>query len=208
MSAIDLDRFRATPLARDPYEHIIVPGFLTAEGVAAIDADYPRIAQPGSFPVEHLTYGDAFRAFLEEMQGPAVEQAFAEKFDVALAGKPTAITARGQCQARDGRIHTDTESKIITVLVYMNTEWSDDGGRLRVLRSPDDLEDFAAEVPPDAGTLLAFRRSERSWHGHRSHVGPRRVIQMNWLTDAAVARRERRRHRLSAWFKRALAAAR
>jgi len=69
------------------------------------------------------------------------------------------------------------------------------------LRSKDNLDDYAAEVPPTAGTLLAFRRGERSWHGHETFVGPRRVIQLNWVTDMAVVRREQRRHRFSAWTK-------
>ena len=84
----------------------------------------------------------------------------------------------------------------------MNTEaLAGDGGRLRILRSKSDLNDYAAEVPPTAGTLLAFRRGEESWHGHETFVGPRRVIQLNWVTDMAVVRREQRRHRLSAWLK-------
>ena len=109
---------------------------------------------------------------------------------------------RGHCQAKDGSIHTDTPSKILTVLVYMNTEdQTDVGGRLRILRSKDDLNDYPAEVPPTAGTLLAFRRGETSWHGHETYVGARRVIQLNWVTDMAVVRREHRRHRFSAWTK-------
>ena len=40
--------------------------------------------------------------------------------------------------------------------------WEADGGRLRLLRRPDDLNDMIAEVPPTAGTLIAFRRSDRS----------------------------------------------
>jgi len=201
MSAIDLETFAATPLARAPYDHLIVPGFLRPEAIAAIDADFPRIAKPGSFPVSELSFGPAFARLIDEICGPAMREAFAAKFGVDLTGRPTVVTVRGRCQAKDGRIHTDTESKIITVLIYMNTEWSEAGGRLRVLRSGDHLEDFAAEVPPDAGTLLAFRRSDRSWHGHRGFVGERRVIQLNWLTDMATARRETRRHRLSAWMK-------
>jgi len=201
MSAIDLATFAATPLARVPYDHLIVPGFLRPEAIAPIDADYPRIAKPGSFPVSELRFGPAFASLVEEIRGPEMRDAFAAKFGVDLSGRPTVVTVRGRCRAKDGRIHTDTASKIITVLIYMNTEWSDAGGRLRVLRSGDDLEDYAAEVPPAAGTLLAFRRSDRSWHGHRGFVGERRVIQLNWLTDMATARRETRRHRLSAWVK-------
>ncbi len=202
MSAIDLDGFSATPLVRDPYDHLIVPGFLKPDAVAQIDGDYPAIESPGSFPLETLSPGPAFVHFMEELRGPTVCKAFSEKFGTDLAPYPTTITVRGHCQAKDGSIHTDTPSKILTVLIYMNTEaLAGEGGRLRILRSNVDLNDCAAEVPPTAGTLLAFRRSDRSWHGHESFVGARRVIQLNWVTDMAIVHREQRRHRLSAWIK-------
>jgi len=200
-SAIDLDRFAATKLCRDPYDYLIVPGFLKSSAIAAIDADYPAVARAGSFPLAGLDCGPAFRNLIDELEGEAMRRAFAEKFGVDLAGRPTMVTVRGRCQARDGRIHTDSTTKIITVLIYMNAAWEAPGGRLRVLRSPDDLENYAAEVPPVAGTLLAFRRTENSWHGHSAFVGPRRVIQLNWVTDEDVVRREAARHRVSAWFK-------
>ncbi len=201
MSAIDLDGFRAVPLCRDPYDYLIVPGFLKADAIAAIEADYPTVEKPGSFALAGLQYGPAFSALIDEMKGPAVQDAFAEKFEIDLDGRPTMITVRGRCQAKDGRIHTDTESKILAVLIYMNSGWEDDGGCLRVLRSASDLENFAAEVPPVAGTLLAFRRSTTSWHGHHRFVGIRRVIQLNWVRDAAVVRNEQGRHKFSAWLK-------
>jgi SM-20-related protein len=59
-----------------------------------------------------------------------------------------------------------------------------------------------AEVPPAAGTLLAFLNTPHSWHGHASVSGPRRVIQLNWVTSDTVVRRERLRHGLSARMKR------
>ena len=200
-SLIDLDRFRATPLGRDPYDYLIVPGFLRNELIAAIEADYPVVDKPGSFPVTGMDYGPAFAALRATLEGEAMRDAFAEKFGVDLTDRPTMITVRGRCQGKDGRIHTDSVTKILTVLIYMNAAWEAPGGRLRVLRSPTDLEDFAAEVPPVAGTLLAFRRGERSWHGHPPFVGPRRVIQLNWVTGADVVRREQARHRVSAWVK-------
>jgi hypothetical protein len=58
-----------------------------------------------------------------------------------------------------------------------------------------------AEVPPVEGTLLAFRRSDKSYHGHKSFEGERRAIQLNWVTGPDVVRREMSRHRLSAWLK-------
>lgn len=202
MSAIDLESFRATALERDPYDYLIVPGFLKPEAVESVDIDFPPIVKPGSFPLDGLRPGPAFTKLVKELESPEIRDAFADKFAIDLDGRPTTVTVRGRCQAKDGRIHTDTDSKIITVLIYMNTEeWQDDGGQLRVLRSDSDLDDYAAEVPPEAGTLLAFRRSETSWHGHHTYVGERRSIQLNWVTDEAVVRRERRRHKLSAWLK-------
>jgi hypothetical protein len=206
MSSLDFPALKAAALARDPYEHVIVPGFLKPEAAAAVNADYPQIDKPGSFPSETLRYGPAFAALLEELTGPDSIKTFSDKFGIDLSPYPTTVTVRGMCQRKDGRIHTDSKSKIITVLLYMNAAWEEAGGRLRVLRSADDLDDYAAEVPPVEGTLLAFRRGERSFHGHKPFVGARRVIQLNWVTDEAVARRESARHRMSAFLKRLRAA--
>jgi hypothetical protein len=204
MSAIDLAAFRKTPLIQEPFEYLIVPGFVRHQALPAIHDTYPTVDRPGSFPLSETTFGPAFRALIDELEGPAMRKAFEEKFDIDLTGRPTMITVRGQCQQSDGKIHTDAVSKIITVLVYMNPTWEQSGGRLRLLRSSDNLDDVVVEVPPEEGTLLAFRRSDNSWHGHKSFVGPRRVIQLNWVTDDWVVRREIGRHRVSAWIKRVL----
>jgi hypothetical protein len=202
MSALDLDALRATSLERDPYDFIIVPSLVKGSAIDAINRDFPRVDGPGLFPIDELEPGPAFRTLLEELDGPEFEAAMAEKFGVALEGLPTMFTVRGRCRERDGKIHTDTESKVVTVLIYLNRDWSADGGRLRVLRGPDDLDDMVAEVPPLAGTLLAFRRSERSWHGHAPFAGERRAIQMNWVTAQKWVDHEVRRHRMSARLKR------
>jgi SM-20-related protein len=205
---LDLTAFERTPLATEPFPWLVVPGFVSGPARALLSRDFPAIDKPGSFPLEDLKYGPAFDAFIAELQGAALQQAFAEKFAIDLAGRPTMITVRGQARAGDGRIHTDTASKLITVLIYMNESWEAPGGRLRLLRSPDSLEDAIAEVPPAAGTLLAFRVTPQSWHGHAPVSGPRRVVQLNWVESERVVRRERLRHGLSARVKRFFARAR
>jgi hypothetical protein len=205
MHALDLAAFRAAPLVREPFEYVIVPGFVRPEARAAVNADYPRIPSSGSFPVRDLSYGPAFRGLLAELESPEFRAAFEEKYAINLNGRPAMITARGQCGPRDGSIHTDATSKIITVLIYMNPSWEQPGGRLRLLRSPTDIEDVIVEVPPVEGTLVAFRRSDRSYHGHKQFIGPRRVVQFNWVTDQRYRRGEVLRHRVSAWVKHLLA---
>jgi SM-20-related protein len=137
----------------------------------------------------------------EELEGDEMRAAIEAKFGLDLSGRPTMITLRGNSDGKDGGIHTDSATKLVTVLIYMNREWTDPAGRLRVLRGPDDLENYAEEVPPLAGTMLAFRRGEASFHGHRAHIGRRQSIQLNWVTDAGVVRRELGRHVWSARLK-------
>jgi hypothetical protein len=201
VQVLDLDRLRAAPLEGDPFEFVVVEEFVPAAALPAILADFPAVRGAGSFPIESLSYGVAFAGLAAALSGPQLARAVAEKFAVSLDGRPTVLTVRGFGDAADGRIHTDSASKIITLLLYMNPVWEASAGRLRLLRGPDDLDDYAREVAPLAGTMLAFRRSARSFHGHRPYIGKRRVLQLNWVTDAGVARRERARHRLSARLK-------
>jgi hypothetical protein len=199
-----LDDFRATPLVREPFQHLIVSGFIGPAALKAINADYPKISTPGSFPVDQVSFGPAFQTMLDELESEEFREAFEEKFGLDLAGRPTVTTVRGRCDARDGKIHTDSTSKIITVLIYMNESWERPGGRLRLLRSATDLNAIITEVPPVAGTLLAFKRSDNSWHGHEPFAGERRVIQFNWLTSEGNRQIAMLRHHTSAAFKRML----
>ncbi len=201
-SRLDLERFAATPLIRDPFDHVIVPGFVREAACGEIDSDFPTIESGGSYPAASLSGGPGFDAFLGELESEPMRQAVEAKFDIALAGRPTMITLRGQSRAKDGRIHTDSASKLITALIYMNPTWEADGGRLRLLRDSEDIENYATEVPPARGTLLMFRCTPNAYHGHKPFVGERRSVQLNWLTSSAVLKRELTRHGLSAWTKR------
>jgi hypothetical protein len=199
-----LEALRATPLVSEPFPHLVVPGFVSEAGLAEINADYPQIASPGSFPTDQLVFGKAFQALLDELESDRFREAFARKFGIDLSGRPTITTVRGRCDPSDGKIHTDSKTKIITVLIYMNPSWEQPGGRLRLLRSARDLGDMIVEVPPVAGTLLAFKRSNNSWHGHEPFSGERRVIQFNWLTSQGNRQIAMLRHQTSASFKRVL----
>ena len=199
---LDLDALKAAPLTKQPFQYLVVPGFVRPEACAEINRDYPKIAESGSFAVAQLSYGSNFAELLDEMASEEFRKAFEDKFGLDLAGRPYTVTVRGRCSPKDGRIHTDTKSKIITILIYMNPEWEHSGGRLRLLRSSESLDDPIMEVPPAAGTLLAFKRSENSWHGHKPFSGERRVIQFNWVTSEGDRRLAMLRHHVSASFKR------
>ncbi len=202
MSMLDLEAFRRTPLVTKPFDYCIIPRFIKPEALDRIQADYPDIKQGGSFPVGKLIYGPAFDMLTQELLGPAMRAAFADKFKMDLVGRPATLTVRGHCRAKDGKIHVDSKTKLITVLLYLNAPWEAPGGRLRLLRDGHNLENYFAEVPPEQGALLCFRNGPKAWHGHKSFNGQRRVLQLNWVVDEAAANASARRHGLSAWVKR------
>ena len=43
MGHLNIEKLRTTKLETDPFEHMIVPGFLTAESLRQINATYPTI---------------------------------------------------------------------------------------------------------------------------------------------------------------------
>src|SRR5262249_40075572 len=145
---LDIAAFDATPLAADPYPHLIVPNFLGRAALAEVTRDFPKLDMGGSFPPEALSYGPGFAGLLGAMEGDVVRRAVERKFGIDLAGRPSMCTVRGMTRERDGQIHKDAAFKIVTLLLYLNGDWNTDGGRLRVLRSSDDLEDYTAEIPP------------------------------------------------------------
>jgi hypothetical protein len=209
---IDLDyaKLTAAPVRTDPFAHVLVPDFVPPASLAAVLDDLPPLGKRGSFPVDAVRLGPHAKALMEAMEGPRLRAAIEALFGLDLADSPTMVTLRGWTSERDGRIHCDSLAKRVTVLLYLNREseaWSRQDGCLRLLRGPDDLEDFAVEVPPVNGTLLVFPNGPTTWHGHRRFVGPRYSVQLNYMTTDDKARSEMRRHRLSAVVKRLTRAA-
>ena len=207
---LDLAALDGTPVNQDPFAHVVVPRFVPPAALAEVVADLPELPSGGSFPPESLRLGAKAAALMEELRGGAFQGAVAAKFGLDLADAPVMVTLRGQTREKDGRIHRDSDAKRVTVLLYLNPEnaaWSRQEGCLRLLRGPDNLDDYAVEVAPVDGTLLAFPNGPATWHGHKPFVGRRYAIQLNYMTTDGKARSEMRRHKVSALVKRLTRAA-
>jgi hypothetical protein len=143
----------------------------------------------------------AFADLIREMEGPEFTAAVSDALGVDLRPYPTLITIRKQSAAHEGRIHCDSESKIATLLIYLNEGWLSPDGRFRVLRGEKDMNDFVVEVSPEMGSVVAFKRADHSWHGHTPFVGERRVVQIAWVRSQADIDRKKKRHTVSSFFK-------
>jgi hypothetical protein len=195
---------RQAGLQRDPFDHVIVPGFVPPAEAAAIRACFPLAGRGGVEPAHGRAPGDALDQLLTALRAPSTSALFSEVFGLDLAPGTLMIHLRSRCRPQDGGIHADSRDKLVTGLIYFNESWPHPGGRLRLLRGPDDMEDMVGEVLPVDGMMVVFRRTDTSFHGHHPHDGVRRCVMFNWMVDAAAARRETRRHRISAAFKRLL----
>jgi hypothetical protein len=198
---LNLDRVRCAELNTRPFDYIIASNFIQPEWENRLIADFPHIEKGGSFPLSSVKMGADFFQLIDALNHAHFRRAVEEKFSVNLEGRPTVFTVRGYCRRTDGKVHTDSESKIITVLLYMNPSWANQGGRLRLLNGKN-VNDVAAEVSPEVGTLLIFRRCDHSYHGHLPFEGERKVIQMNWVTEQKYVDRESIRHTWTALMKR------
>lgn len=181
----------AAAVRDDPYPYLIARGCLAAAALPALRRDFPRLGRSGYHPVDAFTPEGSFAALLDQIEDGVLERAIGGRLGIDLARLPRLVTVHFTAARREGRPHTDGERKVATLLLYMNQHWTSEAGRIRVLRS-DRLEDAVAELPPEEGNVLAFRRTDRSWHGHAPVAGERRVVQVTWLRDAAAAERKRR----------------
>jgi SM-20-related protein len=202
MTTLNFHAIEQAPLSHDPFDHIIVPGAIAGEAMAALNDDFPRIDTLGSHPVSTLDYGPAFAGFLKELSERPFARALGAKLGIALEDKPVMITVRGRCRPTDGKIHVDSTGKLVTVLIYLNNDWEAPGGQLRLLRNDHDIDDYAVELPPAAGTLLAFPCTRDAWHGHQPFEGERRALQLNWVRSRRYKWREQARHAVSSTVKR------
>jgi SM-20-related protein len=201
LSIISLDSLRGAPLNDDPFPFVVIENFLRSEYAANVARDFPAIKSRGSFPLTEVSGGTTFQRLVAELNSAELKAAIAEKFEVNLDDRSTMITVRGQASSRDGRIHTDTKSKFLTMLLYLNPVWDAEGGWLRILKNGKSLDDYVAEIPPTFGTCLLFKVTDNCWHGHKPFRGTRRVLQLNYVTDDAALHRHLLRHSLTAKLK-------
>ena len=199
---LDFDVVRNADVHTQPYRYIVGDRFLKEDKIEQLRQDFPTIDKPGFLTVQEVDLRGTFKQLIDELESSEMADALSSKLGLDLDAHPRLTTIRRLSQLKDGRIHTDSESKLATFLVYMNDAWNDDGaGRLRVLNGPDDFDAMTAEISPGMGSCFGFRRADNSWHGHKPFAGERRVIQITWLRDSSELERKKKRNSMAQFFK-------
>ncbi len=198
---LQLDRLAEQPATPVPFPHLTAVGVLAAEAKQDLARDFPDETKAGFFPVEQLSYGPSFAKLLDDLHQPDFSRIVGEKLNRDLVDRPKMIVVRKWSATKDGRPHTDGQDKVATALVYLNDDWTADGGALRFLEGPDLDGPGSAPIPARYGGFAAFARADDSWHGHKPFAGERRVVQVFWLKDEDAAARKTKRHKRTNFFK-------
>ena len=198
---LDADALRKATLVPEPFPYLIVDNIIRPEVLSGVVGSFPAIKKRGSFPPHAVACSGLFATLMQEMQSDELRDLIGERLGMDLTNRPPMITVRGRTSEKDGEIHTDSTSKLVTVLLYLNPGWVSPVGRLRLLYNNRDLVPYAAEISPEAGRGLIFKVTPNCWHGHEPFVGERRTIQLNYVSSDKVRNRELNRHRLSAFLK-------
>jgi hypothetical protein len=193
-----------TVVLHEPFSFLTASGQLPDSARDTLDSDFPRYTGAGFFPYEPADCGVSVNELVDELTGPEFSNAIGARLGIAGLGDfPTLITICRALNMRHGTIHTDSQSKIATALIYLNESWPEtSAGCLRLLRRADSIDDLVIpEIRPVYGNLVAFRRSGNSYHGHLPCEGERRVIQVAWLLSEDEKLRKTRRGKFSRRFK-------
>jgi hypothetical protein len=202
LTLLEPQAIRGANLSREPYDYFLGSDFLKTDAIEDLKRDFPSIGKPGYLTVDEVDLKGRFKTLIEELESQELTEELSKKFGKDLHPYPRLTTIMKRSQTKYGAIHTDGPSKVMTMLVYMNDQWSkDDGGRLRVLYDEDHFEPYAVEVPPTMGTVFGFLRSDKSWHGHRPFIGERKVVQIAWVRDEAELARKKKRNSVAQFFK-------
>ncbi|EIL99180.1 hypothetical protein RHOFW104T7_17470 [Rhodanobacter thiooxydans] len=193
-----------TTVQHQPFPFMMAHGQLPDEVREDLDRDFPRYASAGFFPYDPADCGPSVNVLIDNMTAPTFARAIGERLGVDhLEQYPTLVTLCRLLNKRHGTIHTDSKSKVVTALIYLNPRWPDTSdGCLRFLRSIDDIDSVVVpELAPLYGEFAVFKRCENSFHGHLPYEGERRVIQVAWLTSEEEKRRKTKRGKFSRVFK-------
>src|SRR5262249_28611445 len=76
----------------------------------------------------------------ERLRSDDFARRISSKFGLDVTSLARMVSVRRFAEPSDGNIHTDSKTKVITALLYFNDEWSQPGGRMRVLRSGANMD--------------------------------------------------------------------
>lgn len=182
---IDLSQILRQSLQKEPYSWGAIGNIFSPKDAAALAATFPRDhfktvlyygerdyeydarsligmgADTISFPQE---LSEAWLELGRDLLSPSYRVAMSLLTGRDLTTAPVEVNVFHYGAGANLGPHPDLDDKIVTHILYFNSDWNrQNGGCLTILRSADP-GDVAAEVEPVVGNSAVVVRSEKSWH--------------------------------------------
>tara|TARA_Y100001970_G_C14038680_1_gene752475 strand:- start:332 stop:958 length:627 start_codon:yes stop_codon:yes gene_type:complete len=201
MKLINSEKLSKAPVNKDFFPFFHVENiFLDQTDSASIIKDFPDINDGGSFHVDAIPSGESIHRLIKELESEEFKRILEKKFNINLDKAKVVTTLRGFSRKKDGKIHTDSKTKILTVLLYLNLNWPESRGNLRLLKENNNLAEYIKEIPCTFGSLVSFKVTDNCWHGFKPYEGKRLSIQLNYIHPEALSSHNLR-HKLSSSLK-------
>lgn len=198
---IDFNKLQSVEVDKTHYPFFTLDNCLIDNpSSTALARDFPDIESGGSIPPSSIDLEESIKKLISDLESQEMKTILEEKLNVDLSNSEIVTTLRGYSRKKDGKIHTDSKSKIITLLLYLNESWEYETGKLRMLKNGENLDDFIKEIPATLGSVVAFKVTENCFHGFLPFEGKRQSIQMNYVYRKN-AKTHKLRHFLSSLFK-------
>tara|TARA_Y100000746_G_scaffold154699_1_gene132724 strand:- start:358 stop:984 length:627 start_codon:yes stop_codon:yes gene_type:complete len=201
MKLINSEKLSKAPVNKDFFPFFHVENIFSDKiDSASIIKDFPDINDGGSFHVDAVPSGKSIYRLIKELESEEFKRILETKFNINLDEAKVVTTLRGFSRKKDGKIHADSKTKILTVLLYLNLNWQEDRGNLRLLKRKNNLEEYIKEIPCTFGSLVSFKVTDECWHGFKPYEGKRLSIQLNYIYPEALSSHNLR-HKLSSSLK-------
>ena len=112
---LDFQKLRTTEVNNDYFPYFVADNALREDlDTKALANDFPDLEKGGSFLSANTDAGPSIRELISELEGEEFKTLLENKFNLDLANSSLVTTLRGYSRKRDGQIHTDSKSKIVT----------------------------------------------------------------------------------------------
>jgi Rps23 Pro-64 3,4-dihydroxylase Tpa1-like proline 4-hydroxylase len=183
---INIDRIAKSQLEHEPYEWTMIDELFNPFEAAEISRTYPcdhyktvrgydgekgyqyeaRLLVPmGEKEVAHSEkLSPVWQQLAHDLLSDEYRRAMSELTGIDLSSAPMEINIFHYGQGAWLGPHVDLKEKIVTHVLYFNSDWDTrDGGCLAILGSKN-IDDLVFMIPPIIGNSSVLVRSNQSWH--------------------------------------------
>ena len=131
---IDLNSIESAPINESFFPFFSVLNCITEEG-KVLPQNFPDLVKGGSYPSNMPGLSPVMESLIAEIESNEMQETLSKKFGINLDDVEVVTTIRGYSRLKDGKIHTDSKTKVLTLLLYLNESWEENTGLLRMLKN-------------------------------------------------------------------------